>query len=70
MKTFFDEIGKELEDSDILKLIDNLHIQEEGEITYTEFMAATLGKEFYGDDKLLDDTFDKFDVDQTGFITE
>ena len=39
-------------------------------ITYTEFIAATIERGFFYDDKYLKIAFLRFDVDNTGFITK
>ena len=49
--------------------MNDLQLRTNGLITYTEFIAATIDRDFYFDEKKLTMIFRIFDVDHTGKIT-
>ena len=66
---FFKEIGEQKKESELKEIIDGLHLRQSGLITYTEFIAATIRKEFFTNDLNLNIAFRRFDIDNSGEIT-
>ena len=47
LRTFFAELGVDTTNVEIETIISSLHLRQKGVITYTEFIAATVSREFY-----------------------
>ena len=51
------------------RIIERMFLRAEEVITYSEFIAATINKRFFEEDKFLRPVFDRIDVDGGGVIT-
>ena len=70
LKMFFDQLGVPTSEKEISGIISSMHLHEKGLITYSEFIAATVDREFYEDEENLEQAFRRFDVDNSGKITK
>lgn len=57
-----------LRDGEIEEIIDSLYFKEPAVVTYLEFIAATLDKEFYRNKQRIRELFNYIDVDLSGEI--
>ena len=57
-------------EDDVQKLFNKIDVDKNGKIDYTEFLAATIQKANYLKKEKLFETFSKFDIDNSGFITK
>ena len=63
--------GKEpCKEETIKKIIDNLYLRTKDVVTFSEFVAGVVSKSFFTDHLRLKITFDRFDIDHSGYITE
>ena len=62
--------GYQLAAHEIEEILQNADFKRDGRINYSEFLAATLESRALLDDDVMWSAFNKFDVDNTGFITE
>lgn len=63
------QVSKGLTDDEIREILDDLQLRDEGVVSYTEFIAATIGREFFFDENRIAQTFRIFDVAHTGKVT-
>ena len=54
MKVFFEQVGVPTSEKQISEIISSMHLREKGLITYSEFIAATVDREFYENDENLE----------------
>ena len=52
------------------QIIDNLFLKSLNVITYSEFIAGAVSRSFFTDHLRMKITFDRFDIDHSGYITE
>ena len=57
-----------LREGEIEEIIDSLYFKEKAVVTYLEFIAATLDKEFYKNKQRIRELFNYIDVDLSGEI--
>ena len=57
-------------DQEVKSIIDNLYLRVPHVITFSEFTAGGLSKSFFTDHLKLKLTFERFDIDHSGYITE
>lgn len=69
LTAFFEEIGERKEGPEIECIIKSLFLRTPGIISYTEFIAATIHREFYTDDYILAEVFKRIDIDSSGRIS-
>ena len=69
LNILFEEAGVAYTEPEILKIIDNFFLQTENVISYTEFIAGMIDKSFFTNSDRLKMTFERFDIDKSGFIT-
>ena len=70
LKTFFSEVNEPITDEELDTIIESQFLRSSGMISYTEFIAATLERSFFYEDKYLKMAFMHFDVDNTGSISK
>ena len=70
LENLFDETKQKSTPEDINNIIENLQLKTFKAITFSEFIAGTAGKSFFTEYNRLKLTFDRFDIDRTGYITE
>lgn len=70
LRSFFAEVGEEISEHELNELVDSLYLRHQGVISYTEFVAATIERSFFFEDANLKIAFQRFDVDNTGYITQ
>merc|ERR1719401_2107663 len=58
-----------VEEENIQKVFEALDSNHDDEIEYSEFLAAMMSCRLTAHDELLEATFKRFDVDNSGFIT-
>ena len=64
----YDKFGIKLREGEIEDIIDSLYFKEKALITYLEFIAATLNKDFYCNKHRIRELFNYIDVDLSGEI--
>ena len=64
----YDKFGIKLKEGEIEDIIDSLYFKEKALITYLEFIAATLNKDFYCNKQRIRELFNYIDVDLSGEI--
>ena len=64
----YDKFGIKLKEGEIEDIIDSLYFKEKALITYLEFIAATLNKDFYCNKHRIRELFNYIDVDLSGEI--
>lgn len=69
LQTFLREIGEKTSDQEAKEIVESLHLRQSGVITYSEFIATTINKEFFTDVDHLNQAFKRFDIDKTLSIT-
>jgi calcium-dependent protein kinase len=57
-----------MEETEIQKIFNSMDVNETGVIDYTEFLAATLEARGKIEIEQIAQAFDRFDVDNTGYI--
>jgi calcium-dependent protein kinase len=62
--------GYQMAAHEIEEILQNADFKRDGRINYSEFLAATLESRALLDENVIWTAFNKFDVDNTGFITE
>jgi len=70
LKAYFEEHGEELSSAEAAELISAMHLNQEGIISYSEFLAAAVDTKFFGNEEYLELAFRRFDIDNTGWITK
>ena len=63
------DINQEYSHDDILQIFQSLDTYENGQIAYTEFVAAMLEKYVHLTEHRIDDAFDRIDVTNSGYIS-
>lgn len=60
--------GQEITVKEVENIIDSIYFKEKGLLTFTEFEAAVLDREFYVDKKRLRTLYNYLDTDESGSI--
>lgn len=63
------DINQEYSHDDILQIFQSLDTYENGQIAYTEFVAAMLEKYVHLTEHRIDDAFERIDVTNSGYIS-
>jgi calcium-dependent protein kinase len=58
-----------MSEEELSKIFDNIDFNKDGEINYSEFLAATIKKEKVISESNMKLAFHHFDTDNSGFIT-
>jgi Ca2+-binding EF-hand superfamily protein len=59
-------VQAEMSDEEVREILTDLQLREDGVISFTEFLAATLNREFFFDEKRITQVFRVIDVDHSG----
>jgi calcium-dependent protein kinase len=70
LEHLFKDAGLKPAPGEIKSMVDTLFLKTEDVITYSEFLAGMVNKDFFVDRLRLKLAFDRFDVDHSGVITE
>jgi plasmid stability protein len=62
-------VQAEMSDEEVREILTDLQLREDGVISFTEFLAATLNREFFFDEKRITQVFRVIDVDHSGKMT-
>jgi calcium-dependent protein kinase len=68
IEAIYEKFNIKLRDGEIEEIIDSLYFKEKALVTYLEFIAATLDKEFYRNKQRIRELFNYMDVDLSGEI--
>ena len=68
IEEIYKKFNIKLQDGEIEQIIDSLYFKEKAVVTYLEFIAATLDKEFYRNKQRIRELFNYIDVDLSGEI--
>jgi len=70
LEHLFKEVQVPCTPAEISSIIDSLFLRTEKVITYSEFIAGTVSSSFFTEYHRLKLTFDRFDIDKSGYVTE
>jgi len=70
LEHLFQEVKMPCSQESLKQLIESLYLKTPGVLTFSEFLVGVLNKSFFTDHLRLKITFDRFDVDHSGYITE
>ena len=68
IEAIYSKFGIALREGEIEDIIDSMYFKEKAVVTYLQFIAACLNKEFYQNKKRVRELFDYIDVDLSGEI--
>lgn len=68
IKSAIESCDQILEDEEINDILKQCCILQNGKISYTEFMSATIDKKFYTDETKIQSIFNQLDHNKCGYI--